>query len=263
MRELLERRFAEIGARTRIGEALLPGGPLRIDVRSDRRGEYFDIRLRERLRSGSLELLVTHVDRADRHLLLMSRSATQKSSFLCGFDERHWFVAAVPESEGGINGTAAAKRALQPGLVRESIARLHPRRPLDRRNPAYIRQGEWFFGPSPEVSVDERLVLRNEPLSRGNGGRLHRLELAFRTGGTTVFVSRRHPAGISEAAFQRLSDSERRFGLWQTMVRDPELYAKGAVSHPDHATIVLPGWHRVAMNTEQQAAAMRHVVFID
>jgi hypothetical protein len=47
------------------------------------------------------------------------------------------------------------------------------------------------------------------------------------------------------------------------LVRDPEVYAKGAVRHPDHATIRLVGWHRVLMNTEQGARAMRHVAFID
>jgi hypothetical protein len=30
-----------------------------------------------------------------RHLLLMARSWT-KDKFLCGHDERHWFVCAVP-----------------------------------------------------------------------------------------------------------------------------------------------------------------------
>jgi hypothetical protein len=29
------------------------------------------------------------------------------------------------------------------------------------------------------------------------------------------------------------------------MVRDPEVFAKGAVRHPDHATVVLRVWHRV------------------
>ena len=47
------------------------------------------------------------------------------------------------------------------------------------------------------------------------------------------------------------------------MVRDPDVYAKGTVRHPDHATIRLPEWHRVLMNTEQGAKAMRHVAFID
>ena len=47
------------------------------------------------------------------------------------------------------------------------------------------------------------------------------------------------------------------------MVRDPELYAKGTVRHPDHVTIYLATWHRVLMNTEQRAQAMRHVAFLD
>jgi hypothetical protein len=47
------------------------------------------------------------------------------------------------------------------------------------------------------------------------------------------------------------------------MVRGAAVYAKGAVRHRDHATIVLPTWHRVEMNTEQRAQAMRHVAFLD
>jgi hypothetical protein len=78
-----------------------------------------------------------------------------------------------------------------------------------------------------------------------------------------VWVNRRHPAGISEARFQRLTEDVRRKGGWQRFVREPEVFAKGAVRHPDHATIVLPGWHRVLMNTEQGARAMRHVAFLD
>jgi hypothetical protein len=41
------------------------------------------------------------------------------------------------------------------------------------------------------------------------------------------------------------------------------VYAKGSVRHPDHATIHLATWHRVLMNTEQAARAMRHVAFLD
>ena len=45
--------------------------------------------------------------------------------------------------------------------------------------------------------------------------------------------------------------------------RDATVHVRGAVSHPDHATITLAGWHRVRMNTENEAAAMRHVAFYD
>jgi hypothetical protein len=261
MRELLERRFAQIGARLQIEEAPWLGEP-RIDIRADRRGEYFHIRFESR-RPTRLELLVADASKADRHLLLLARGEELTSRFLCGFDERHWFVAAVPESAPGVAGVRAAKLALQPELVREAVKRARPKRPLDRRNRAYIRQGEWFFVPAPPgFRVDERLVLRSEPLRRDRGS-AHRLELAYRTGGRTVYVNRRTFAVLDLAEFQRLGNVERRPELWETMIRDPELYAKGAVSHRDHRTVVLRDWHRVLMNTESEARAMRHVVFLD
>jgi len=37
----------------------------------------------------------------------------------------------------------------------------------------------------------------------------------------------------------------------------------GRVRHSDHRTIVLPDWHQVLMNTENQSAAMRYVAFVD
>ena len=50
---------------------------------------------------------------------------------------------------------------------------------------------------------------------------------------------------------------------WRPMRRDATAYVKGRIRHPDHATINLIEWHRVVMNTENQARAMRHVVFLD
>ena len=146
--------------------------------------------------------------------------------------------------------------------VREAVARVRPRDRFRRRNAAYVRQREWFFLPQRNLVVDEANVLRNEPLSRGRG-KDHLLELAFRRGGETVFVNAEHPDGIGLTEFERLSPAKQRNGRWREMVRDPELYAKGSVRHPDHNTIVLHGWHRVLMNTEQSARAMRHVVFLD
>jgi hypothetical protein len=47
------------------------------------------------------------------------------------------------------------------------------------------------------------------------------------------------------------------------MVRDAEVFAMGTIRHADHATVRLSGWHRVLMNTEPRARAMRHVAFLD
>lgn len=252
--EALERRFAAIGARVKVARA--PGAS-RIDVRSDRRGEFFELRAGR----GSL-LEVVEADRDDRCLLLLVREGGEKSKFLCGFDERHWFVAAIPESASGVAGVVAAKDALQPQPVREAVARVRPKDRFRRRNAAYVRQGEWFFLPQWGLVVDERDVLRDELLTRGRG-KAHVIELAYRRGGEIVYVSDVHPWGIGDAEFELLSPAQQRNGLWEQMVRDPELYAKGSVRHPDHNTIVLHGWHRVLMNTEQGARAMRHVAFLD
>jgi hypothetical protein len=50
---------------------------------------------------------------------------------------------------------------------------------------------------------------------------------------------------------------------WRMMRRDMGVYARGAVSHADHANITLPFWHRVMMNTETETDTMRNVAFID
>ena len=118
----------------------------------NRRGEYFDITFAGE--PGEVDLEVIDVRLRDRHLLLLARSAGEKSKFLLGHDERHWFVAAVPEAARGVTGVTMAK--------------------------------------------------------------------------------------------QRFTPQQRRSGSWMRLARDPEVYAKGAVRHADHATIVLPTWHLCA-----------------
>lgn len=116
--------------------------------------------------------------------------------------------------------------------------------------------------PKLGLEVADSHMLYNEPLSRG-AGTAHLMELAFRRGGETVYVSRRYPSGLTHDEYRALPDRDRRSESWDEMVRDAEVYARGAIRHPDHATIVLPGWHRVLMNTERGARAMRHVAFLD
>jgi hypothetical protein len=255
---VLERRFAEIGARVKV-EGPLRGNP-RVNVRSDRRGTYFDISF-----DGigeDAELAVVDTRPADSHLLMLVRAGGEKSKFLCGFDERHYFVAAIPEDARGVSGVTAAKAALQPESVQAAVDRKRPKDRFRRRNSAYVRQGEWFFVPEPSLEVAANDVLRNELLSRGRGTP-HLMEYAYRSGGTSVYVNREHPSGISEKRFRQLTDDQRRSGGWTRMVRDADVFAKGAIRHPHHAKVVLPGWHRVVMNTEQRAKAMQHVVFLD
>ncbi|MDB5349947.1 MAG: hypothetical protein JWN86_1194 [Planctomycetota bacterium] len=265
--DILEAKFARIGARLKVSDGLgrrnRTGVPIALDVRSDRRGEFFEVIRRP---DAEAEVEVLDVQPGDRHLLLMVRERGEKSKFLCGHDERHWFVAAVPEA-APVGTVRAAKEALKPFEVRAAQARkgLRANAGNRRKNAAYRRQGEWFFLPAPDLTVDEKLVLRDEPITRGNGGKPHWMDFCYRTGGETVHVCRQRPSGIDEAAHRKLLETQpeaKNWG-WRVMRRNAEVYVRGRVRHADHRTITLHGWHRVLMNTENQSKAMRNVAFLD
>lgn len=263
MGELLETKFEKMGARVKVMSlpAHLALGAVRIDVRRDKGGEYFDVRHR-----SDVHVDVLDVKAHDRHLLLMTRgrdTRERRSKFLCGHDERAWFVAAVPESARARN-VQDAKDALKPPAVWAAIRErgVRAKHRDRRRTAAFVRQGEWFFIPRPTFKADEKLVLKDEPIRRG-GGKPHRCQFLFRTGGETVRVHQRYPNGVTLAQYQVLPKHVREMRGWRTMARDARVYVKGAVRHGDHATVWLDVWHEVVMNTETQAAAMSHVAFLD
>jgi hypothetical protein len=236
-----------------------------LDVRRDQLGEYFYILTAP---GGNQEIIVLNVQPREKHLLLLSRQFGEqgqflaKQKFLCGHDERHWFVAAIPENEP-VSNVASAKIALKPEEVRERerLLGISRKASFERRNPAFIRQGEWFFVPTA-LKADPLLVLKNEPLSRGNGGKPHWAEECYRSGGDTVYVSATHPKGLTAEEYKKLSASERSQGF-NIMKRDAAVYVRGKLSHPDHETVTLDGWHRVLMNTENRSSAMRFLAFLD
>jgi hypothetical protein len=261
--ELLSKMFERIGARVQLTGNISPlrrvGG---IDIRTDRHGEYFDIKVEA---NDEVEYQVIDVRPDMRHLLLMARRERGKQKFLCGHDERHWFVCAVPGD--AVSNVVNAMEALQPVVVRGEVNRRVKRAKdrLRRKNKAFVRQGEWFFVPVPSLIVNPQLVLNNEPLSRGDGSKAHTCEFLFRTGGQIMFVCRKYPRGVTESDFGRIVHTVRhaQHWDWRQMRREPTVYVRGRVWHPDHKTIVLDDWHRVLMNTEREAPGARHVVFLD
>ena len=264
---LLEAKFLRMGARVRAREDR-GVGRVRVDVKRDRVGEYFDLAVRP---GAGVWLDAIDVRPRERHLLLMvaddaggapARSGA-KQKFLCGHDERSWFVAAVPEARAASN-VAEALEALKPRAVQWALARQHVRaRDRNRRrNAAFVRQGEWFFLPDPWFRVPDALVLRDEPLRRGNG-KPHWAQFLARTGGEVVYVGRGGKV-LSEMEYRRvLSRDAKAAAAYSPQRRNMQVMVKGRISHPDHKTIVLPCWHSVLMNTENQSVAMRWVSFID
>jgi hypothetical protein len=186
-----------------------------------------------------------------------------KSKFLCGHDERSWFVAAIPEAAHA-RDVQSARNALKPAEVWQAIERagLRTKERDLRRTDAFVRQGEWFFLPRPKLQVDEFLILRNEPIRRG-GGKPHLCQYLYRTAGEAVYVCRAYPNGLTESEYRAIPITERRRHSWSPMRRNAQVFVKGTVRHPDHKTIHLSGWHLVVMNTETRARAMAQVAFLD
>jgi hypothetical protein len=251
-----------MGARVKFRETVSRGRPAGIDIRSDKHGEYLDIAVEA---TDLVEYQVIDIRPRQQHLLLMARRDNGKQKFLCGHDERHWFVCAVPGAS--VSNVISAMEALQPSEVQEAVGRKLKRAKdrLRRRNEAFVRQGEWFFIPTPMLVVKPTLVLKNEPISRGGGSKPHMCQFLYRTGGELVYVCNRHPFGLTAAEHASLliANSQAKSWSWRQMRRDASAYVSGRVSHPDHKTVVLDGWHRVFMNTESRAPGARAVVFLD
>lgn len=264
---LLDIKFARMGARLKVADRpsrrFRTFGAVSLDVQADHKGEFFEIVQQP---GAETEIAVLDVQPADRHLLLLVREGNDKSKFLCGHDERHWFVAGIPET-APVGTVRQAKEALKPAEVQTAQARkgLSAKSRSRRKNAAYIRQGEWFFLPDAIGSVDEKLVLRNEPLRRGNGGKPHWAEFCYRTGGEAVYVCSSYPNGVTEAQYKLIiaGNPKAKSWGWRMMRRTAGVFVKGRIRHADHATITLNGWHRVLMNTEGQSKAMKNVAFLD
>ena len=208
----------------------------------------------------------------ERHRLLMSREPGKsqrfpelKTKLLCGHDERHWFVASIPDTRG-VRNVITAKEALKPEIVKTLERGLKGSftNRQTRKNSIYLRQGEWFFLPARNAMVLPSSILRNEPLRRGRG-KPHTCEFLSRSGGTLVYVNRYFPNGLTEVERTKLIQQNSAWArqVWWTMVRDPIVHVRGRISHADHATLVLSDWHRVVMNTENQARGNAFVAFLD
>lgn len=271
----IESQFRAMGARLKVLE-MNPGwnrqhrvyrsdDDYAVDIRKDKRGQYFEIRVPEAKRDA-LSMLVMQNEPRQRHLLLLVRSSGEEEKldrFLCGHDEREWFVAAVP---GGASSVRQAMDALRPKEAEEALAKHGVRRQkrYSRKNDAFRRQGEWFFIPQPDLELEGELILKNEAIRRG-GGKPHVVQELVRRGGESVWVSWRHRNGLTEDEYRETmrNDPEAAKLYWSLMRRNPEVYARGEIRHRDHQTINLPYWHRVVMNTENQTATMKNMAFLD
>ena len=275
---ILQQQFAQIGARLEVKTAppddqrfislgrRSPAPPnYLLDITRLQGDEQFSLTLRPGA-NKELEFLAVDVRPEQRQLLLLMKptvSGRDKEKFLCGHDERHWFVAPIPRPQR-IANVSQAIEALKPTEAIRSQWRQQVRDKdwNKRHNAGFLRQGEWFFVPLPNFTPPSNIyIMTNEPIQR-TGSKAHHVQFLYRVGGTKVYVSRKYPQGISEAQYKKViaNDPAAEKMRWNMMQRDPQVYAKGKVSHPDHATITLPFWHQVWMSGENRSA---NIVFLD
>jgi hypothetical protein len=225
----------------------LHGSPFSIDVLQRPTGECFDIET-----SATVGLAVTDIQTKRRHLLLRAESSAGQVAFLCGHDEMHWFVAALPQSD--VLTVADAIEVLKPKLVRRKE---HPKSGKHRpKGDVYVRQGEWFFIPCPHAGIEPDAILHEAPLIRGPGSKPHICEQMY-LDGEREFICDRYPRLVFfEAEYREMLATRRKAKRWnwRQLPFEPDVYVRGWVTHPDHKPMHLDIWHRVEMNTEDQLA---------
>src|SRR6476469_6181618 len=99
--EKLIEKFGRLGARVKVTEAR-DVGRVSVDIRRDRKGEFFDLRVRGGDATEPVCVDAIDVRPRERHLLLsvcnadprtgLPEAGAAKQKFLCGHDERAWFV---------------------------------------------------------------------------------------------------------------------------------------------------------------------------
>jgi len=292
-RELVKEKIEKAGHRVVFDEHPPRSGPFALDVRRDKKGEYFHVQMEEHV-----EPSVIHTE--DDHLLLMFKVPflvnphvpPNKFKAMIGHDERQLFVAAIPESEP-VSTVFQAKEALKPREVREfekSIGlktKNKQNRKAKGKGGKRLRQGDFYFIPKPNFkpqllsSMDEG-ILKNEPISRGAGAS-HICEELVRQGGEDFFffetwsmgkedtelanrLQNERPNGFSMVQRRKLFQEHPETQNWRWRSRrggDIKVHVRGAIRHHEHATLTLDIWHEVIPNTENRSAMMKHVVFLD
>ena len=260
--ELIRRHFEKIGASLRIDivevkarrHVQRKGMAFSLDIEESHNDERFLLSL-HRDDMNEYEFIAVNVRPDIRHLLLMSRHHDTgiKRKYLCGHDERHWFVAGIPNNTG-VSDVQQAMEVLKPEAALHSQLQSGVKRKNwnKRHNHGFIRQGEWFFVPDPSFEPgDNGIIHRNEPLRRG-AGKPHIVSEICQQGGEMVYVNKTYPNGLTESQYRKLllRRPDARHMQWTRMARNPTVHARGKVRHSDHKTIVLPFWHRVMMNGE-------------
>ncbi|MFX1237866.1 MAG: hypothetical protein ACFFAS_05175 [Promethearchaeota archaeon] len=152
-----------------------------------------------------------------RKFVLETRTSPEGiRKFLMGMDESHLFIATLPDDLGAINKVKDAHRILKPEIVLKE----------EKNTNRIKRQGEWFFIPASTKELEE---IKKE------------MEKEINT-----YLKK---AGVG--SMRLIKDKPGRAHIADEIIKIPNgKFVRGKISHRDHKTIKLHGWHMVSRNTE-------------
>jgi hypothetical protein len=247
--EALTKALQKIGARLKVVNRRGSRNPLRFNVGTDRQGEFFTLSVNEESEAADVRIVGVDQNLAQALILVVTKDEKgkeQKEKLLLGHDERHWFVAGVPEKARNIKD---AFKLLKPEAARLSQERTGVGgKALDKRkNKGFIRQGEWFFVPVQFEPDKKTHIYKNEPIQRAPGSSPHTVEKLVRMGGQQVYILG------SKIYTQEQKDAHiaaNGGGHFQARTQNATVFATGKVSHKDHKAVYLQGWHEVHLSRE-------------
>lgn len=163
---------------------------------------------------------------------VVRKTPKETRHFLLGLDERHHPFAS--RLQGAAVTVQAAHEALKPDEIKGHAVSGKGKnsKASGKRDKKIVRQGEWFFVEPTRAEaalINEDLIEAKASIAAAHDGSL------FHSGGRFRVRGRAHVADEL------------------VLVPAPrQVYVRGRVKHPDHATVTFQTWMRVLRNLEEE-----------
>lgn len=161
-------------------------------------------------------------DQKSETAMVTSKTSGLKEKYLCGMDERHLFIAKIP------NNVTTVVQA-HGSLKSDGADLLSKRKTKSKFKTKVVRQGEWFFLPvsiesirEMETMIKKNQIVIQKKVAIGSGGKPHVADELVRNG-TFTFI-------------------------------------RGKIRHSDHKTVEFMTWMRVERNKELHDSSTRRDV---
>ena len=234
----------------------LPNNPLNIlglthtrpHSKSAQKGFFVDVRREGKYKEvfglfvgEDSKLHILDIDSKTSHMLIMVETGGSRKRYLLGNDRGKYFVSQLKKSKA--SNVKQAFSELQPDNVKKA----------KKKKEKVIRQGEWFFIPTPDFTVPKNCYIEYKTsIDRQNN---YFWEKDTHTHIADELVRVPIEEEMPEEAIEEVGKEEV-WGLveWKTDEPKEEIYVRGKVIHREHAKVKFKEWHRAYRNLEKKHA---------